>query len=178
MKIGKVIAAVKSEKAMIEACKSNVEIIFDLAPSIADIESKVMICQKHGKALFIHIDLAEGIGKDKAGLKYVKDCGVDGVISTRASLIKSANDVGLMTVQRIFLLDSQSIDTAIELFKSKPSMVEVMPGVVAPRVISRICSMVEYPVIAGGLIEDEAEVDVAISAGAIAVSTGKSWLWK
>lgn len=177
MGVGKVIAAVRDEMSFEEACKSKVDIIFDLAPNIENIESRVMLCTKHNKTLFIHIDLAEGIGKDKAGLKYISDCGVNGIISTRTSLIKSANEVGLKTVQRIFLLDSQSVETAVSMLKTKPDMLEIMPGVISPRVISTICNKVRIPVIAGGLIETRAEAETAIAAGAVAVSIGKKELW-
>lgn len=177
MESGKVIAAVRDELSFEEACKSKAKIIFDLAPSIENIESRVMLCAKYNKTLFIHIDLAEGIGKDKAGLRYISDCGVDGIISTRTSLIKSANEVGLKTVQRTFLLDSQSVETAVSMLKTKPDMLEIMPGVISPRVISTICSKVSIPVIAGGLIETVAEAETAIAAGAVAVSIGKKELW-
>lgn len=175
--MNKVIAAVRTEEAFMEACESKSEIIFDLSPSIENIESRVMLCTKHNKTLFIHIDLAEGIGKDKAGLAYIRDCGVDGIISTRAALIKYANEVGLKTVQRTFILDSQSIETAISMLKTKPDMAEIMPGIIAERVIKKLCSEMNIPVIAGGLIATIDEVNAAINAGAAAVSTGEKALW-
>jgi glycerol uptake operon antiterminator len=172
-----VIAAVRDNESLLEACKSKVSIIFDLAPNIEELESRVSLCNEHNKTLFVHIDMAEGIGKDRAGLKYVKEKGVAGIISTRANLIKTANDLELKTVHRIFLIDSQSVETAITLFKIKPDMAEIMPGIVTEKVIKKICQEAEFPVIAGGLIETREEVAAAINAGVIAVSTGKSELW-
>ncbi len=177
MSKNRVIAAVRDDKTFFRALKSNVKIIFDLSPSIENLEEKVMECQKYNKFFFIHIDLAEGIGRDKAGLKFVKACGVDGIISTRVQLIKAASEVGLKTVQRTFIVDSQSIDTAISSFKTKPDMAEIMPGVLSAKIIKRICESLNMPVIAGGLIETEEEVDTAILAGATLVSTGKEELW-
>ncbi len=172
-----VIAAVRSDEAINKACKSNVKIIFDLAPSIETIEERVTLCLMHKKLLFIHIDMAEGIGKDKAGLKFVKKCGVNGVISTKSNLIKFSNELGLKTVHRMFIIDSQSVETAITMIKAKPTMAEIMPGIVSPKIIKRICSEVELPVIAGGLIETKEEIETAIKAGAVAVSTGNTDLW-
>lgn len=177
MKKNCVIAAVKDKESLLEACKSHVSVIFDLAPNIEELENRVCLCAEHKKSLFIHIDMAEGIGKDRAGLKYVMEKGVAGIISTRANLIKIANDLGLKTVHRIFLIDSQSVETAIALFKNKPDMVEIMPGIVTEKVIKKICKEADCPVIAGGLIETEDEVNAAISAGVVAVSTGKTELW-
>lgn len=173
----KVIAAVRDEEAFSLACKSNVEIIFDLSPSIDTIEKKAVLSHECGKLLFIHMDLAEGIGKDKAGIAFAKRCGADGVISTRAAIIKLANEADLKTVQRAFILDSQSLDTAVAMLKSKPDMAEIMPGVISGTVIEEVCRKLNIPVIAGGLISTQDEVETAISAGASAVSTGKAELW-
>lgn len=173
-----VIAAVKDEKTMQRACNSNVSMIFDLAPKIDELEKRIELCKTSGKILFIHIDMAEGIGKDKAGLKYAKEKGIVGIISTRSTLIKYAQELGLRTVQRMFILDSQSLETGIEMIKIKPDMIEIMPGVISSKVIKRICEKAKLPVIAGGLIETPEEVEKAIKAGVVAVSTGKEELWK
>lgn len=173
----RVIAAVRDDEALQIALKSAVNIIFDLAPNIETIAKIVKLCRENDKMLFIHIDLAEGIGKDKAGLKFIKDCGVDGILSTRSSLIKLANDIGLKTVQRTFIVDTQSLETAFLSVKTKPDMVEIMPGVISPRVMKKICDEIQIPVIVGGLIEYKEEIEAAISSGVTAVSTGKKDLW-
>ena len=124
----------------------------------------------------VHIDLADGIGKDKAGIQYLTKCEVDGIISTRSHLIRAAKELGLITVQRFFALDSQGVDSIEEvLHASSPTLVEIMPGI-AGKVIKRF-SKGKVPVIAGGLIESKPEVMEALSQGALAVSTGKKELW-
>ena len=173
----RVIAAIRDDESLYTALKSKVNIIFDLSPSIENIAQRVKMCKENNKMLFIHIDLAEGIGKDKAGLKFIKTVGADGIISTRASLIKAANEIGLKTVQRTFIVDSQSLETALLSVKTNPSMVEIMPGVMSPKVMKKICSSVNISVIVGGLIEYPEEIDTALSAGVSAVSTGKKELW-
>ena len=132
---------------------------------------------KSGKSLFIHIDLAEGIAKDKFGVQYVKSMGVDGIISTRANLIKFAKDEKLFTVQRFFILDSRSVEAITETVKtSKADMIEVMPGVV-PKIIQRLKEKLTVPIIAGGLIETQEEAEAAEKSGAQAISTGAKCLW-
>jgi len=173
----KVITAVRTREELISAASSDVKIIFDLSPNILTIEENVNIAHKANKKFFIHIDLAEGIGKDKSGIEYVKKLGVDGVISTRTGIIKLARELGIFTVQRFFIVDSHSIETTIESIKtSKPQMIEVMPGSVL-KVISRLKEVLEIPIIAGGLIESENEAVNIIKSGASAVSTGKTHLW-
>lgn len=177
MKHSPIIAAVRDAEALEKACLSKARILFDLAPSIETIKKRVQLCRAHDKLLFVHLDMAEGIGKDKAGLRYIKAAGANGIISTRANLIKAAGEVGLKTVHRLFLIDSQSVKTAVEFLKARPDMVEIMPGIVSERVISQICAVAEVPVIAGGFIETEEEVVSAIRAGVVSVSTSCTALW-
>lgn len=177
METGKVIAAVRSDNEFISAAQSKVSIIFYLAPNILSLEQKVKFAHTKGKKVFIHIDLAEGIGKDKSGILYAKSLGVDGIISTRASIIKSAHEEKLFTVQRFFTMDSKSITVAIEGIKSsKADMVEIMPGVIG-KTIKNLKDNISVPVIAGGLIESPAEAEIAFSSGAQAISTGNRDLW-
>lgn len=174
---GGIIAAVKSDDALKRAVSSGVRMIFDLLPSIETAAERAALCSVSGKDFFIHIDLAEGIGKDRAGLKFLKKCGVTGIISTRASLIKAAKEIGLKTVQRFFIIDSQSIKTAQTSLGVCPDMIEIMPGLIAG-VISEISEFTSIPVIAGGLIKSRADVENAVRAGAFAVSTTKEELWQ
>ena len=174
----KIIAAVRSNEELNTAIKSDVGMIFMLAPNIDDISAQARLVHGAGKKFFIHIDLAEGIGKDEYGIRFAKKLGVDGIISTRTNVIKMASRVGVSTVQRFFIVDSHSVDTSIEAAKqSKADMIEIMPGTVA-KVIKRMKEKLEMPIVAGGLVETYAEIDEAISCGAAAVSTGKKEFWK
>lgn len=172
-----VIAAVQSEEEFDKALNSSVDTIFDLSPNIMSLKDRTDKAHSVNKKIFIHIDLAEGIGKDKFGLLHAKEKGIDGVISTRTALIKSAKEIGLKTVQRFFIVDSKSVGTTIKaLNASKPDMVEILPGII-DKVISKLQKEVDLPIIAGGLIETKDEVKRAYDSGAIAISTGKSDLW-
>ena len=140
------------------------------------LEKDVESAHAAGKKIFLHMDLAEGIGKDKAGLQYVKMKGVDGIISTKGHIIRTAREHGLLTVQRFFALDSQGISTIRDTLKlNPPHYIEIMPGVI-PKLIKRFSDL-SIPIIAGGLIETKAEVTGALRCGAIAVSTGRQELW-
>ncbi len=175
---GKIIAAVRTEEELSRALLSGVDTIFFLAPTVFNIASAVERAHQKGKRLLLHMDLAEGIGRDKLGLRLVKNMHADGIISTRASMIKMAKELGLYTVQRFFLVDSHSVDTMIETVKTaKPDMAEIMPGVV-PKVISRFRKETGVPVICGGLIETKKEMEEAFFGGAAAVSIGKKEFWE
>lgn len=172
-----IIAAVRSDEDFKRALETGVDIIFDLKPDLITLKAKTDAAHSANKKLFIHIDLATGIGKDKSGLQYAKNCGCDGIISTRVNIIKMAREIGMFTVQRFFIVDSHFMDTTVEALKSsKPDMIELMPGI-AQKAIKSLKAILTVPIIAGGLIDCEEEVENAIAAGASAVSTGKAELW-
>lgn len=152
------------------------EILFDLKASLPKEAKRIKAAHDAGKYIFVHIDLADGIGKDKTGIEYLAALGVDGIISTRGQMIRYAKEAGLLTVQRFFALDTQGLDSIHELLEvSAPDLIEIMPGVIS-KVIERFAGG-NIPVIAGGLIETKAEVTAALAGGAAAVSTGMPELW-
>ncbi len=103
--------------------------MFHLSPDILTLKEDVKLMHQAQKKLFIHIDLAEGIGKDKSGVQFVKMLGVDGIIATRSNIIKYAKEFDIIAMQRFFIIDSQSINTTVETLKSsKANMIEIMPG--------------------------------------------------
>lgn len=175
LEISPVVAAVRGE-VFEEALSSPAEIIFLLDGSVMTVEEFIGKAHSANKLIFIHIDLIKGIGKDKCGVEFLVKLGTDGIISTRASLIKNAKEMGIASVQRYFAVDSQGVETAKEMISvAKPDFIEIMPGVI-DKVTEKLVSF-NIPVIAGGLIETKQEVTSALTHGAVAVSTGKKELW-
>ena len=75
------------------------------------------------------------------------------------------------------MIDSRSVDTALESTRSShPDMIEIMPAV-AYKTITKIKNNTGIPIIAGGLVERKDEIFAALGAGASGVSTGASELW-
>ena len=170
-----VIAAVQNDKWQ-NALNSPVQVLFYLSADLMTVEERVKQAHEAGKFILIHIDLAEGIGKDRMGIRYLARCGVDGIISTRAQLIRMAKEQGLLTVQRFFALDSKGMDSVDEMLRStEPHMMELMPGIIC-KTVQRF-SQGHIPVIAGGLVQTKQEVMDALNSGAAAVSTGQKELW-
>lgn len=170
-----VIAAVQSD-GFEAALQSPVQIIFHLGADLLSVADDIQRAHGLGKYIFIHLDLAEGIGKDRTGVKYLAQCGADGVISTKSQLIRYAKEQGLVTVQRFFALDSKGMESIEDVVRNtNPHLMEIMPGVIGKAI--RRFSKGFIPVIAGGLIQTKSEVTDALGDGASAVSTGKSELW-
>ena len=172
-----IIAAVKSRDGLERAINSDVQAIFLLSSNIIDIDAISELAHGKHKLLFIHMDFVDGLSKDPAGVRYLSTKGIDGIISTRSNIIAAAHDAGIYSVQRFFMIDSRSVDTALDTLKqSKADMIEIMPAL-AYKSITRIKNSIQIPIIAGGLIESRDEVYKALGAGASMISTGKSELW-
>lgn len=171
-----VIASVSNEETFRTALNAPPEVLFYQNISLPTISSCIERTHAVGKRLFVHIDLAEGLGKDRTGVEYLADCGADGLISTRGQLIRYAREKGLLTVQRFFLLDTQSLSGVTNMVSNTmPDWIEVIPGVIG-KAIERFAGG-RIPVIAGGLVETKAEVTEALRCGAAAVSTSCQDLW-
>ncbi len=173
----KIAAAIRTEKDFSKALRSNVDMVFLLHSNIMTIVPSVKEIHAAGKKAFVHIDFAEGIGKDRAGIEFLARQAVDGICSTRTNLIKMGKDNGLITVQRFFVIDSHSVETSLDSIRiSRPDIIEIMPAIVTKK-IKEFSDKVDVPVIAGGLVETEEEVLAALDAGATVVSTGETALW-
>jgi len=80
-------------------------------------------------------------------------------------------------VQRFFALDSKAVSNLRgETEAGNPDMIEILPGTL-PRVIARLSHELKVPLIAGGLLEEKADILAALGAGAACVSTSDSRLW-
>ncbi|NMP22253.1 glycerol-3-phosphate responsive antiterminator [Sulfobacillus sp. DSM 109850] len=136
------------------------------------------LLHRQGWRVFVHVDMMRGITTDLEGLRFLTEfVDPDGIISTHSPAIIHAKRIGLVAIQRIFLLDSQSVDTGIQQAQStRPDAVEVLPGIL-PRVTARVVREAHCPVIAGGLVTTIQEVEVMKRAGVRGLSTSAQSLW-
>ena len=170
-----IIAAISEDK-WDAALVSPADVLFYLSADLLSVRERISQAHMSGKRILVHIDLADGIGKDRTGIRFLAECGVDGIISTKAQLIRFAKEQGLLTVQRFFALDSKGMESIDEMLRNtNPHLMEIMPGVIG-KAIQRF-SNGRVPVIAGGLIQTKTELTQALSCGATAVSTGQQALW-
>jgi len=173
-----IIAAVNDQKKIEPAIHSPCNIIFLLSGSIFNLKEIVDRCKEQDKCILVHLDLMEGLSKDAVALKYLhNNIKPDGVITTKSNLIKIAKDMGMFSIQRLFILDSLSLDSGIKSIRStKPDAIEILPGIM-PKIIQTIHHETRIPLIAGGLIRDKEDVINVLNAGAVGVSTSKREIW-
>lgn len=174
-----VIAAVKEDAELQKALDSDCQVIFLLCGTVVNIDAMVHQIHRRNKICFVHIDLVDGLSSREAAVDgLVKLCNPDGIISTRAPQIRRAQQLGLLTVQRVFLLDSMSLRNLLAQLGSNCSdFIEVLPGII-PGIIAEISQKTDTPLIAGGLIRSKQDVMQAIQAGVLAVSTSCQNVWE
>lgn len=179
MKKNPVIAGIKNMDNLDAALESDCEIIFLLCGTIFDLKDTVSKAKEKGKMIFIHVDLLDGFSKDATALKYINsEICPHGIISTKNSLLKAAKSMGLLTVQRVFIIDSLSIETAVKASQQiNPDAIEIMPGIM-PRIIKKLSSSLDVPVIVGGLVSEDEDVTTALESGALGVSTSSKAIWR
>jgi glycerol uptake operon antiterminator len=174
----KVLPAIKSMKDFEKILTSNMEFIVMLEVHIAQLENIMRYARSHSKKVLLHADLIQGLKNDEYSSEFLcQKIKPDGLISTRGSVLKTAKKNGILSIQRLFLLDTIAIDTSYRLAeKVHPDFIEVLPGCV-PHLIEKVNHDTGIPVIAGGLITKQEEVDQVFAAGAKAVTTSRKDLW-
>lgn len=173
-----VVASVKDGTGLERALESTCEAVFLLYGDVLTAAGLAERVKAAGKACFVHLDLVEGLSPREVAVDFLRrNTPADGILTTRPQLVHRAHELGLLTVQRFFLLDSMALaNMHRQLEQSACDLVEVLPGVI-PKVIGRVAAEQGKPVIAGGLIQDKEDVTAALSAGAAAVSSTEEKVW-
>ncbi|MDU0156826.1 glycerol uptake operon antiterminator GlpP [Bacillus cabrialesii] len=146
---------------------------------LGQLKGVIREAQKHGKNMMVHVDLIQGIKHDEYGAEFIcQDIKPAGIISTRSNVIAKAKQKKIYAIQRLFLLDTSAMEKSMEFVgKHKPDFIEVLPGIV-PSLIQEIKEKTGIPIFAGGFIRTEEDVEQALKAGAVAVTTSNTKLWK
>ncbi|WP_425447688.1 glycerol-3-phosphate responsive antiterminator [Dethiothermospora halolimnae] len=173
-----IIAAINDLDRLDNAIKSPCEIIFLLTGNIFNLKNVVDKVRKNDMEIYIHIDLIDGFSKDMIALKYISNnIKPDGIITTKSNLIRIAKSMNIFAIQRLFIVDSLSIETGLKsIHSSKPDAIEVLPGIM-PKILKKINNKTNVPIIAGGLIEDKDDVIQCLSADATGISTSREEIW-
>ncbi|SDY27121.1 glycerol uptake operon antiterminator [Evansella caseinilytica] len=176
--VSNVLPAIRDMKDIDTIARSDHGLVVLLNTHIGQLRSIVNMLQDHGKKVLVHADLVQGLKNDEYAAQFLcRDIHPEGLISTRKNVLLTAKKYQLITVQRIFLLDSLALKSSYQMMKTiQPDSIEVLPGVI-PHIIREIYMEAKIPVFAGGLIRTKEEACAAIAAGAAAVTTSKKELW-
>ncbi|WP_297199470.1 glycerol-3-phosphate responsive antiterminator [uncultured Pluralibacter sp.] len=173
-----VIAAVKDNASLQLAIASDCQFISVLYGNICTISGIVQKIKQAGKFAFIHVDLLEGASNKEVVIQFLKlVTQADGIISTKASMLKAARAEGYFCIHRMFIVDSISFhNIEKQVAQSNADCIEILPGCM-PKVLNWVTEKVRQPLIAGGLVCDEEDARNAIAAGVAALSTTNTDVW-
>ena len=176
--ISPIITAVKDEQGLEKALKTESPVVFLLFGNICNITGLVDQVKNSGKIAIVHVDLIQGLSSKEVAVDFIhQNTRADGIISTKAPLVRHAMDLGMIGGQRTFLIDSMALETTKkQLLTFQPDCMELMPGVM-PKILKTVRGYTEIPLVAGGLISDKKDILAAFDAGVDAVSTTREELW-
>ncbi|MBU8570257.1 glycerol uptake operon antiterminator GlpP [Bacillus subtilis] len=174
-----ILPAIRNMKQFDEFLNSSFSYGVILDIHLGQLKGVIKEAQKHGKNMMVHVDLIQGIKHDEYGAEFIcQDIKPAGIISTRSNVIAKAKQKKIYAIQRLFLLDTSAMEKSMEFIgKHKPDFIEVLPGIV-PTLIQEIKEKTGIPIFAGGFIRTEEDVEQALKAGAVAVTTSNTKLWK
>jgi glycerol uptake operon antiterminator len=175
----KILPASSNMKDFERFLQSPYEIGVFLEMHIAQLKHVNAMAEANGKKMLYHMDMIHGIKSDDYSTEFIcQEYKPYGLISTKSNVILKAKQKGIIAVQRVFLLDSHALEKSYKLLgKTQPDYIEVLPGVV-PELITEVNERVNIPLFAGGFIRSVEDVENALNAGAVAVTTSKTEIWK
>ena len=130
-------------------------------------------------ALFVHVDLIAGLENSEAALEYLAELGrLAGVVTIHHHLAKPARRLGLLSIVRLFLSDSRSVERGEAIAsKSQADAIEILPAAAAVKVAKELDKF-GIPRITGGLCRLAADVREALESGCRSVTTTRPELWQ
>lgn len=177
LRVNPLIAAAHHETLQL-AVNSRVSSIILMNGKLNELMEQNFQMYNKKKPILLHTDLIKGLSNDKEAIKFIKEyINPAGIVSTKSTMLRAAKKQGLTTIQRIFLIDSNSLKNSIESIRENdPDVVEVMPALVYP-VVKIIKKQIDKPIILGGLISDKSQIFHMLKSDADGVSCSKSDLW-
>lgn len=173
-----VIAAINNLDNLDAALSSNSNVIFLNTGNIFNLKDVSNRVKAKNKSLFIYIDSIDGFSKDTWGLEYIaKNILLDGIITKKQNLVKLSKDMGIFTIKKIIIHDSLTLEYAKTTLKTlRPHAIDLSPGILL-KIIKRVSEETMIPIIASGLIEEKQDIDKALKAGAIGISSSNAKIW-
>ena len=173
-----VIPEIINDEWLVALPESDCEIVYIVYGDICTIPEIVEKVKAAGKMAIVHMDLIVGLSSKEISVDFLKKyTKVDGIISMKPAMIKRANDVGLFTIQRFYLMDRFTYANIEKHIKNcNPDIVEFLPAGLS-KVMSFLIEKIDRPVVASGLTQDKDDVMGALKAGAIAVATSNRRVW-
>ncbi len=172
-----VVPAVRGPDSALEAALAGEHAaIFVLGGDIFQVLGRIG-SQSRRSQIYVNVDLVGGIAADASGLRFLSGR-VEGIISTHRHVIELSKASGLITIQRLFAIDSGAVERGLKLIRrAAPQFVEILPALAYCEIADRYSEVLDLPVLAGGLLKSWEDISKILEAGAVGVSTSHQGLW-
>jgi glycerol uptake operon antiterminator len=173
-----ILPAISDYKALEKFIATKLEYCVVMNFPLIQLHRVCKLLKENEKKCIVHLDLVKGLSSNEYGAEYLIDAfKVDGVISTHPSVIEISKKKKVIAIQRIFIIDSLSLNRSIEIAKKcDPDYIELLPGY-SYEVEKRIHEQISTPLIGGGLISSHEMVNKCLAGGLVAVTTSEAELW-
>ena len=140
-----VLPAVK-DAGRLEACLAQpAGVVFLLCGDILNIDRLIDRVHQAGKYAVVHADLVAGLAPREIAVDFLHRCGADGIISTRPMLLRRGRELGMLTVLRVFAIDSKAVSNlGRETEGGMPDVIEILPGTLC-KVLRRLSRELPVP---------------------------------
>ena len=178
LKANPVVPAVRGPDSALEAALAGEHAaIFVLGGDIFGVLKRIS-SRKRRPRIYVNVDLVGGIASDANGLRFLSRY-VEGIISTHRHVIELSKSSHLITVQRLFAIDSGAVERGLKLIRrAEPEFVEILPALAYCEIAQQYSQVLDLPVLAGGLLKSRKDISTILKAGALGVSTSHQGLWE
>ena len=173
-----VIPEIKNDEWLEALKESDSDIAYVLYGDICTIADIVERVRGSGKRAIIHVDMIVGLSAKEISVDFIKKyTEAEGIISMKPAMIKRANELGMFTIQRFYMMDGFTYANIEKHVKNcNPDVVEFLPAGLY-KVMKYLAETIKKPIVASGLTQDKEDIIGALKAGAIAVATTNRSLW-
>lgn len=173
-----VLPVIKDWKQFEYFCQSKLTWCILLEFHINFLEDLILRAHAKQKKVIVHMDLIYGLANDPYGAQFlIQKYHCDGIISTKPKVIACAKKNHCLSILRLFLIDSSSVEKGCAMAnKVEPDFLELLPAMTI-RAVERVRAYCTLPLIGGGLIQSEEDIAYCLHHGMEAVSTSKCSLW-
>lgn len=173
-----VIASLCDAKKTEDLLLSNVKAAVIMSGSLRELPETARKIKASGIHPFVYIDFIDGLSSKDGAVDFVRYFTVaEGIVTTKSNQVRRAHALGLSAIQRYFVFDVISqANIKKQLDSSAADAVEILPGVI-PSVTKYMADGLGKPLIVGGFVNTQQDIQSAQRCGATAISTSLPNLW-
>lgn len=113
-----ILPAIRSMKDLEKFVVTQYSTCVILDMHIGHVSNYIQFLNQDQKSAFIHIDLIKGMSTDEYAAEYIiQRYKVDGIVSTKPKIIKRAKQLGVKTILRTFIIDSNALKKVMNSYK-------------------------------------------------------------